>query len=161
MTYSIATHDLARQPIVSIRERHERADLPAFLGGAFGRLFSRLEELGVSPAGPPIVMYHQFGLDDVDAEVCVPIDQTIATSGPIQARVLPAVTVAGTVHVGRYEDLRAAYAALTEWLMRSGFDAAGPVQERYLRGPGDGVQPADYRTVVEIPIVRQPVSVPA
>ena len=70
------------------------------------------------------------------------------------------MTVARTLHVGPYEDLGAAYRALTEWIDRNGLEAAGPVQERYLNGPGDGATPAEYRTEVEIPVVPGAVAVP-
>jgi effector-binding domain-containing protein len=73
---------------------------------------------------------------------------------------LPAVTVAGTLHVGRYEDLGTAYTALTDWIGSHGFDMAGPVQERYLNGPGDELRPEDYRTEVEIPIVPKAAAAP-
>ena len=75
MDYPIATRELAPQPIVSMRDRRTPQDLPRFLGGAFGELFGRLRLLGASPAGPPFVVYHEFGPDDVDAEVCVPVAQ--------------------------------------------------------------------------------------
>ena len=67
-------------------------------------------------------------------------------------RVLPAMTVAWTLHVGPYEDLTVAYSAITDWIQGIGLEAAGPVQERYLNGPGDDVTPAEYRTEVEIPV---------
>lgn len=60
--------------------------------------------------------------------------------------------MAGALHVGPYEDLGAAYAALEDWIRQRGYEIAGPFQERYLNGPGDGVTPSDYRTVVEIPV---------
>jgi effector-binding domain-containing protein len=63
--------------------------------------------------------------------------------------------------VGPYEDLGGAYRALTEWIDRNGLEVAGPVQERYLNGPGDLVSPAEYRTEVEIPIIRTAVAIPA
>jgi effector-binding domain-containing protein len=153
MDYVIATRELARQPIVSIRDRRRQADIPGFLGEAFGELFGRLELLGVKPAGHPFVIYHEFGADGIDAEVCVPVAGSVAAAGRIQARLLPAMSVANTMLVGRYEDLGAAYGALTEWVLRNGLEPAGPVQERYLNGPGDLVPPSEYRTEVEVPVV--------
>ena len=47
------------------------------------------------------------------------------------------MTVGRTLQHGPYEDLGAAYRALTDWINRNGLEAAGPVQERYLNGPGD------------------------
>jgi len=161
MDYVIATRELAPQSICSIRDRHAASDLPGFLSGAFGELFGRLELLGVPPAGHPFVIYHAFGPVDIDAEVCVPTAAAVSATGRIQSRELPAMTVARTLHVGPYEELGAAYRALTEWINHHGLESAGPVQERYLNGPGDRVTPAEYRTEIEIPIVPTAVAIPA
>ncbi len=152
MTYDITTRELAQQPVLSIRERRVQRAIPEFLGGAFDELFGTLGRLGAAPAGPPLVIYHAFGPDGIDAEVCMPVDRGVKATGRMRYRVLPAMTVAWTLHVGPYEDLTAAYSAITDWIQGIGLEAAGPVQERYLNGPGDDVRPAEYRTEVEIPV---------
>jgi effector-binding domain-containing protein len=86
---------------------------------------------------------------------------SVSAAGRIQDRVLPAMTVATTLHIGPYEEFGHAYAALTDWIDLHHAETAGPVRERYLNGPGDGVAPAEYRTEVEMPIVAPPVLVPA
>jgi effector-binding domain-containing protein len=158
MDYVVATHELAQRPVISIRDRHPQAELPGFIGDAFGALFGRLGLLGVKPAGHPFVIYHAFDPEEIDAEVCLPVAPDITGSGRTQTRTLPSMTVARTLHVGPYEDLGDAYAVLTEWVRHNKFETAGPVQERYLNGPGDHVPPAEYRTEIEIPIV--PAAVP-
>jgi effector-binding domain-containing protein len=160
MDYVITTHDASELSIVSIRDRCPTGGIPGFLGGAFRELFGRLQLLGVTPAGDPFVIYHEFGPDGVDAEVCVPVAGHVSASGTVKARRLPARTVARTIHVGPYENLGAAYAALTNWIGNKGFESAGPIRERYLNGPTDQVSPAEYRTEIEIPIVMVPVAVP-
>jgi effector-binding domain-containing protein len=161
MEYVIVTRDLEPQTVFSIRERHAAPDVPQFLAEAFGDLFGRLGLLGVRPAGHPFVIYHGFGPAEIDAEVCVPIVDPASAAGRIRSRDLPAMTVARTLHVGPYEELGTAYRALTSWIERSGVEATGPVQERYLNGPGDGAAPVDYRTEIEMPIARLPVGAPA
>ncbi|HEX5147768.1 MAG TPA: GyrI-like domain-containing protein [Candidatus Limnocylindrales bacterium] len=151
--YQVVVRDLPEQPIVSIRERHPQTQIPAFLGSAFGDLFSHLKLLGVEPAGAPFVIYHALGPDVIDAEVCVPVTKPVTASGRTQMRVLPAATVAHTLHLGPYEELEVAYAAVNDWIARNGFEAAGPIQERYLNGPGEAATPADYQTELEIPVV--------
>ena len=160
MDYLIATHHVEPQAIVSIRDRRAQQDLPRFLETSFPELFGRLGLLGVSPTGPPFVIYHEFGTEGIDAEVSVPIGEPIAATGKIGSRVLPAMTVARTVHVGPYEQLGNAYAALSDWIRGHGFEAAGPIQERYLNGPGDRVASTEYRTEVEMPIVPLVVAAP-
>ena len=160
MDYLITTHHVEPQAIVSIRDRRARADLPGFLKATFPELLGRLRLLGVSPIGPPFVIYHEFGPDGVDAEVSVPIREPVATAGKIQSRVLPAMTVARTTHVGPYEKIGEAYAAVSDWIRAREFEAAGPVQERYLNGPGDRVASTEYRTEIEMPILPLVVAVP-
>ena len=111
----------------------------------------------VSVAGP-FVIYHTFGPNLVDAEVCVPVAGDILCVGRLATRLLPGVTVARTVHVGPYEELGAAYAALIRWIGPRGFEAAGPVRERYVEGPGREALPADYRTVIDLPVARAAVA---
>jgi effector-binding domain-containing protein len=160
MEYVIATHHVEPQSIVSIRDRRKQTDLPGFLKKTFADLFRRLGLLGVSPDGPPFVIYHEFGPDGVDAEVCVPVAQAVSANGKVQSRLQPAMTVARTLHVGRYEDLGAAYAAVSDWIGRNGFEPAGPVQERYLNGPGDHVAPSEFQTEIDMPIVPLVLAVP-
>jgi effector-binding domain-containing protein len=161
MDYDITTRELPAQPIVSIRERRPTEEIGALLGRSFGDLFRRLALLGAAPMGPPFVIYHEFAADGIDAEVCVPVGSLVAASGHIQARTLPEMTVASTLHVGPYEECDAAYAALNEWISRTGHEAAGPLLERYLNGPGDVTSPAEYRTQVEVPIAPVAVAVPS
>jgi hypothetical protein len=67
MDCQITTHHLEPQAIISIRDRRTQDDLPGFLKAAFPQLFGRLRRLGVRPAGPPFVIYHEFGPDSIDA----------------------------------------------------------------------------------------------
>jgi effector-binding domain-containing protein len=159
MHYVIATYRVEPQAIVSIRSRRPMDDLPAFLKAAFPDLLGRLRLLGVSPSGPPFVMYHEFGADGIDAEVSVPIDQPVAADARIDRRMLPAMTVARTLHVGPYETLGNAYAAVSAWIRDHGFEVAGPIRERYLNGPGDRVASTEYRTEIEMPVVPADVAV--
>ena len=159
MEYAIDIHETSAQPIVSIRERHGTEQIPAFLGRTIGTLFGRLSELGEPPAGPPFVIYHEFGADSIDAEVCVPVSTLVGGGRGVESRELPAGSVVRTTHVGPYGELGGAYDALTSWIDMHESKAAGPVRERYLNGPGDGVQPDGYVTEIEVPIVVEGVPV--
>jgi effector-binding domain-containing protein len=152
MDYQVSVHEMAPQPIVSIRGRHPTADIPNFMGRTFGALFGHLEELGIAPAGPPLAIYHEFGTE-IDVELCVPVGAIVAGGGVLESRELPPATVVRTLHIGPYTELGGAYDAITDWIAMHETDAAGPVRERYLNGPGDGVEPAAYATEVEMPIV--------
>jgi effector-binding domain-containing protein len=107
------------------------------------------------------VIYHAFGPETIDAEVCVPVDALVAGTDVLMSRVLPAATVVRTLHVGPYEQLGTAYEALTDWIATHWTDASGPVRERYLNGPGDGATPSEYRTEVEMPVLAERIAIRA
>lgn len=161
MTYAIATHHQAAQPIISVRGTCRPSDMPAFIGGAFDRLFGRLGRSGIEPSGPPFAIYHAIGAEGMDAEVCVPVAAVLPEADGVVSRVVPAMTVACTLHVGPYERLETAYQAVTQWVDEHGFAAAGPILERYLNGPGDTTTPSEYRTEIELPVVPVATAVPA
>lgn len=159
MVYAIARRDVPEQRMVSVRERLATADMPAFVGRAYGELYGYLGRSGVTPGGEPFVIYHSFGPDGVDAEVCVPVTVEVEPTERIVARVLPATTVAETLHIGPYDELGEAYSALTGWIGFHGLEVVGPVRERYLNAPGPDVPPEAYRTVVEMPVAEAAIPV--
>jgi effector-binding domain-containing protein len=152
MTYEFATHQVPATGIISIRDQIASDSLPAFLGGAFPELFTFAVRHGVATIGPPFVLYHAFGPDGIDAEVCVPGAAPGPTDDRIRSRTLPACEIVRTLHVGPYEGLGSAYAALTEWVTDHGYACAAPVRERYLTGVTDDVPPSAYRTELDMPI---------
>lgn len=152
MTYEFATHHIPETEILSIRDQVEPDTFPAFLGRVFPELFGHVGRHGVIATGHPFVIYHAFGPELIDAEVCVPVAGPVAPEGRIEARTLPEATVVRTVHVGPYEELGAAYTALTEWVDDHGYVGVGPIRERYLTGVSDDVPPSEYRTELDQPI---------
>ncbi len=152
MRYEVSTHEVPDQPILSVRQRLPMADLPGFIGQSYQEMYRHLGELGVEPSGAPLVIYHAFGPGDVDAEVSVPVAYPVEASGRMTSRVLPAGTVARTLHQGPYNELGAAYTELTEWVGDHGFEAVGPASERYLNEPGPDVLPTGYLTEIDIPV---------
>jgi effector-binding domain-containing protein len=153
MTYTFEIHRLPETAIIAIRERVDEAAFPAFLGVAFPELFEHVGRHGVIATGHPFVIYHAFGPDGIDAEVCVPVAGPAPIGTRIRAHVLPATTVVRTLHIGPYDELSGAYDALHHWVADHGYAAAGPHRERYLTGPDLKVPPAEYRTEVDLPII--------
>lgn len=152
MGYDVIQQDLRPQPVISIRERLGQGQLQAFFGRAFADLYAHIGRHGVPPRGEPFVIYHAFGPDGVDAEVCLPVPTLLPETERVGYHELPAVTVVETLHVGPYDELGRAYQALSDWIHDHGLEAAGPVRERYLNEPGPGVPPTTYRTIVQVPI---------
>ena len=132
MTYEITTRYVPDQVIVSIRGRTDRANLSPFVGTTFGELYSRMQQVGVAPDGDGMVIYHAFEDDGIDAEVCVPaamnVDLDLIAAGGLVRRVVPGSTAAQTVHLGAYDNLADAYAAVATWIDRHDLRSTGPAR---------------------------------
>lgn len=128
--------------------------MPTFIGRSFGELYEHTRLLGVETVGEPFIIYHAFEPECIDAEVCLSIAGEMIAAGRIKARVLPAATVAWTLHIGPYDELGTAYGALLGWVGQHGLEAVGPMRERYLNEPGPDVPPTEYRTLIEVPIAE-------
>lgn len=152
MTYGFAIHRIPEMPIISIREQVDEVGFPAFLARAFPELFTHVGQHGVIATGHPFVIYHAFGPDRIDAEVCVPVAGPALVDDRIKAHVLPETMVVRTLHVGPYDELGRAYQALGEWAADHGYAPAGPHREHYLTGPDLEVPPSEYRTEIDMPI---------
>lgn len=154
MEYAITTRDVPDQLVVFVRGRTTREELPAFLGASFDRIVGELTHHGSAPNGETLVIYHEVGPDGIDCEVCVPVAPDAVVSGDLWRRIVPAATVAETLHIGSYDGLARAYDAVAIWIRDHGLTGAGPARERYLEGPGEEVPEADYRTRIEFPVER-------
>jgi DNA-binding transcriptional MerR regulator len=146
--------DVHEQQVLSRRFRTPLSSIAAAVGEAFGVLYGHLARSGARPVGPPLALYHgaEFDPDDLDVELCLPVDRPLSGAAGLDGRALPAATVASTLHAGRYEDLSRAHAALQAFAAERGHEIAGPSREIYLVGPGEVTDPADFRTEVQLPV---------
>ena len=72
--------------------------------------------------------------------------------GEIVADTLPGGPVATTTHMGPYDTLTEAYAAIEQWIAAEGLVAAGAPWEAYVTDPGDYPDPKDWKTEVFWPV---------
>ncbi len=83
---------------------------------------------------------------EIDFEACVPVAEGVSGGGQIKARELSGGPMASVMHMGPYYKVGGAYEALREWMTRNGYNPAGPCREVYVVGPGQTMNPADYKT---------------
>ena len=123
------------------------------IGRGFEILMRTLGKEGVSPAGPPLVVYHQMISDAAsgDVEICVPVDRAFSGESEVHERILEGGTMATTVHRGPYQDISTAHETLTRWIAEHGHHIAGPPREIYLNDP-QTVPPDQLLTRVDFPI---------
>ena len=127
-------------------------------GSLWNQLEAHLQAQGIKPAGPCFTLDHneEYRPQDVDLEVCEPVDAPLDASGPIRIYDLPPVPqMASMIHHGPYEGLSAAYQAFMAWIQANGYRIAGPNREIYLRSLVDhGVTPEDLVTEMQFPVEK-------
>jgi AraC family transcriptional regulator len=152
MAYSIMERELAAQPVLVIRRRVERAQLAATLGPLFGSIVEVAQRSGAALTGPPFTRFLAWGAGLLTIEAGLPVAAAVPGSAEVQAQTLPAGRVATTTHVGPYDQLLDAYAAMERWIEAQGRTSAGAPWEVYVTDPAAHPDPRTWRTELFWPI---------
>jgi len=136
------------------------ADIGGVMGAAFGEVYGHLAARGAAPDGPPFVIYHGMPAsgEPFDIEVCAPVARPVEPPAGWQLQELPAGTFATLLHVGPYDTVGEAYAAIMAWPAEHGYTIVGPPREVYLSGPE--TPPEQIRTIIEFPVIEVAAPVP-
>jgi AraC family transcriptional regulator len=147
MTYSITTKEIAPQPVLLARRRVKQSEISATIGEALPRIFLHAQRVAAAVAGPPYARYVEWG-PMITIEPGIPVAAPVEGSSEdgIIADTLPGGLVATTMHMGPYDKLAEAYAAIQQWIEANGFVAAAAPWEVYITDPADFPDPADWKT---------------
>jgi effector-binding domain-containing protein len=143
---SIQVSERREEPAAVVRGHVAVADLPDFLGGAFGEVMAQLGTQQLAAAGPPFARYRPRD-GGFDVEAGFPSTGPVSAAGRVVSGVLPGGAVATTVHRGDYGELGQTYSEIEKWLPAHGYTRTGTPWESYLDGP-DVPEP---RTQVSFP----------
>jgi DNA-binding transcriptional MerR regulator len=104
----------------------------------FDKAFDHVYGNGVRNAGCGIaVYYNEDGTQSVNnapVEAAVQIGETkLDDSDGVEVHVLPAATMATTVHKGKFDTIGQAYDALMKWIEANGYRIAGSCREVYVK----------------------------
>lgn len=146
----------APQLTLAIRGRVTEATFAAFLATAFDELAAAIDRCGLVAAGPRGGLYPPELADDDgdDVEAYVPVTHlaAIGDSGRVVVSETPSITAAALVHSGPYDTIGDTYRLLGGWVAAFATPRPLPVRERYLIGPADVDDPAEFRTEIQWPI---------
>jgi len=152
MPYRVEIKEVTARPAAVVRFTAGVPEMGEKMGTAFGQVMQYLTQAGVQIAGPAIGYYEQLGNERFDVRSGFIVAAPIEGNGTVQPFELPAGKVATTVHVGPYETLPEAYAALAEQSKALGeeIEMGAPMWEEYLTGPE--TPPGQTQTVIYWPV---------
>jgi AraC family transcriptional regulator len=156
MAYSITKKELAPQPVLIERRRVRRSDIAATIAEALPHIFLHAQQNGIALAGLPFTRYVELGPGMVTMEPGMRVSSANPSGqGEIVADTLPGGPAATTTHMGPYDKLSEAYAAIEQWMAAEGLVAAGAPWEAYVTDPGDYPDPKDWKTEVYWPLASE------
>ncbi len=157
---TMPTHEVVLKEVPALRVAALRGVVETYSaqGSLWNELGEYLQRRGIKPTGSCFTIDHneEYRPQDVDLEVCEPVDAPLDDTGPVRVVDLPAVPqMASTIHHGSYDGLSAAYQAFMAWIQSNGYRIAGPNREIYLRNlADDGVTPDDLVTEMQFPVEK-------
>jgi DNA-binding transcriptional MerR regulator len=132
-----------------------RATIPTYAdeGPLWGRLMPAAVAAGAQPMGAGVT-YHdtEFRETDCDVEIWLQVTAPVDVPAPLTCRRVPDQEVAMTTLRGEYAGFGSAAMALAEAMITAGLSEAGPMFSRYVVGPAQATNPADFVTEICIPI---------
>ncbi len=121
MGYTVEVKQVSEQPIAVVRGRASTTNLPARIRALFDQFYGDFNGKG----GLNIVLYSGF---DAAGEFEIACGVHMEQAGNA---VTPAGTVATTVYMGPYDQMKPAHAAIHQWVRENGRQLAGPSWEVY------------------------------
>jgi effector-binding domain-containing protein len=143
------------QPAAVIRFTIPRAEIQQVMGPGMAELRATVAAQGIAPAGPLFSHHLRMDPEIFDFEIGVPVATPVSAAGRVQPGELPAAMVARTVYRGGFEGLGAAWGEFGDWITTEGHMPAPDFWECYVAGPESSPDPAEWRTELNRPLIRE------
>jgi effector-binding domain-containing protein len=139
-------------PTACVRVHTDVAHIGETFNAVLPKVAERVARVGGAIAGPPYMMYRDWGPAGGDVEVGFPTGARIPDDGDVIAAELPEADAAVAVHEGSYDRLPEAYAELERWIRSHGHEPSEEMWELYLTDPGADPETSHWRTQVVWPL---------
>jgi effector-binding domain-containing protein len=140
MGYVVHAEQMVPRPIAVVRRCAPAQALSTVVPAACGEVWNVIRARAVAGAGRHVAVYYD-GCINLEVGVEVPPGFVGDGDGDVFASMTPAGLVATTEHVGPYDRLGDAHAAIRDWCRHQGHAVAGPNWEIYGHWIDDHAQP--------------------
>ncbi|HEX3219376.1 MAG TPA: GyrI-like domain-containing protein [Candidatus Limnocylindria bacterium] len=154
--------ELTPQPTVAVRVQRPitEIDLGELFDFHLPNIADGIANRGGEPAGAPYGRYHEFGPEQVDVEIGIPVSMPLAglrplgecEPGELGTSELPGGNAAVSVHLGPYDGLSTAYDRLHDWIHANGHDEGPGPWESYIDDPSEVADASQLRTELVWPL---------
>lgn len=151
MDYEVIEKNLAPQLALTHRETVTMTTIGQGMGAGFNVLQDHAAATGAEVTGPPFVFSPDFGKDQFDLIICMPVATGAVAGEGVDVEEIPGGHVASVTHKGPYPDVPKAYEALFKWVGEDARKPAGPARETYLNDPKDTPE-SDLLVEIALPL---------
>jgi effector-binding domain-containing protein len=137
MGYEITEKDLPPQLALTRRETVTMKTIGQGMDAGLTAVREQAAATGAELVGPPFVFSPDFGKEEFDLIVCLPVAAGAAAGEGVDLEEIAGGHVASVTHQGAYPDVPKAYEALFAWVGENARTPAGPARETYLNDPKD------------------------
>jgi AraC family transcriptional regulator len=152
MSYTIAKKQIEGQPVLVVRRRIRRDEIAKALAEMFGQVYTYAQRSGAALSGRPFARYPEWGLGMLTLEAGLPVAAAHAGEGDVKSDTLPGGCAAFTTHMGPYDQLVSAHAAIQQWIEAEHLTPQGAPWESYITDPVEHPDPKDWKTEVFWPL---------
>lgn len=149
---SIERRTIKPQPTVFVRYTTAREGLAKHIGEGLGHAFTYANTAGLTPTARPFVRYLAMNGGEMTIEVGTPVSTAATGSDNVLAGELPGGHVVVALHGGHYDQLRATFDEVEQWMREQDITVVGGPWESYITDPGAHPDPAEWRTEIYWPV---------
>jgi effector-binding domain-containing protein len=143
------------QPMLYLSRRTGMApaDVSRVMQECFARIGGHIERKSITPAGPPLSIYHDWDGKEMTVDVGFPVAEAelFKSEGELKAGHTPAHKALKAVHQGPYDDLRKTYGEMEAHFREESLPVPDLSWEVYVSDP-DTTAPEDLLTEIYMPV---------
>jgi DNA-binding transcriptional MerR regulator len=150
--YSIEKVELDEMIVASCRERINIKEV----GRLIGKVYEAIYNFSLQAVDSHMIILHNNESDDShgddwDIEVCIPVNKKV-NSQSFSTKIIEGKPYAKTIHVGAFNELGKAHAAVIDWIKENGYEINGSPMEKYLTAKQAVFNPTSFEVEVYYPI---------
>jgi effector-binding domain-containing protein len=154
---AVTIKDIEPFPYCAIGHTGPYTDMTAGIGPLIGAM--QAQELFTQVRGPMVGVYYnspgEVKPEELSWEVGFVITAQATPQLPLVKKTWDHTTVAAALHIGPYEKVGRTIEKVMAWLAAQGYEASGPMLERYLNMNPTAVKPEELRTEIWVPCQKK------
>lgn len=150
--FEITDYEVPARILLTVRDTASNELFAKKLAVGYEKISRFLKKENLSPAGPPMTIYHSFTLNTYDFETCIPILSVLPTPHGINCIQVQPQRAIMIKYFGIRNLINQAYSAMQSYLNNNGLYTNGPSWEEYINNPVPEADSNAMQTNIYFPV---------